>query len=152
VAKITGKEGETFSCDDDGVWSWQEGSVAKITGKEGETFSGVAAVYDSEEDMLAALVRLGPRSYGVIASGNASSLFWGRLMMTCVGSPPEWTIFDLLGVFGADGGCGVRWRWACRRGRRSSRAWWWSSATRGPRVGGGDPFPDLAEWTLPMAG
>jgi len=34
-----------------------EGSVAKITGKEGETFSGVAAVYDSEEDMLAALSR-----------------------------------------------------------------------------------------------
>jgi len=34
-----------------------EGSVAKITGKEGETFSGVAAVYDSEEDMLAALER-----------------------------------------------------------------------------------------------
>lgn len=34
-----------------------EGSVAKITGKEGETFSGVAAVYDSEEEMLAALQR-----------------------------------------------------------------------------------------------
>lgn len=34
-----------------------EGSVAKITGKEGETFSGVAAVYDSEEEMLAALER-----------------------------------------------------------------------------------------------
>jgi dihydroxy-acid dehydratase len=34
-----------------------EGSVAKITGKEGETFSGIAAVYDSEEDMLAALAR-----------------------------------------------------------------------------------------------
>eukprot|EP00624_Nannochloropsis_granulata_P004438 evm.model.NODE_31977_length_99932_cov_29.870142.19 len=34
-----------------------EGSVAKITGKEGERFSGVAAVYDSEEDMLAALER-----------------------------------------------------------------------------------------------
>jgi len=34
-----------------------EGSVAKITGKEGETFSGTAAVYDSEEDMLAALAR-----------------------------------------------------------------------------------------------
>eukprot|EP00287_Rhodomonas_sp_CCMP768_P019720 CAMPEP_0202821842 /NCGR_PEP_ID=MMETSP1389-20130828/10658_1 /ASSEMBLY_ACC=CAM_ASM_000865 /TAXON_ID=302021 /ORGANISM="Rhodomonas sp., Strain CCMP768" /LENGTH=230 /DNA_ID=CAMNT_0049494679 /DNA_START=9 /DNA_END=698 /DNA_ORIENTATION=- len=32
-----------------------EGSVAKITGKEGETFSGTAAVFDSEEDMLAAL-------------------------------------------------------------------------------------------------
>jgi hypothetical protein len=40
------------SCD-----SVQEGSVAKITGKEGERFSGVAAVFDSEEDMLAALVR-----------------------------------------------------------------------------------------------
>lgn len=37
--------------------SVQEGSVAKITGKEGERFSGVAAVFDSEEDMLAALVR-----------------------------------------------------------------------------------------------
>ncbi|EKX37411.1 plastid dihydroxy-acid dehydratase [Guillardia theta CCMP2712] len=34
-----------------------EGSVAKITGKEGETFSGTAAVFDSEEDMLAALDR-----------------------------------------------------------------------------------------------
>ena len=31
------------------------GSVAKITGKEGELFSGPARVYDSEEDMLAAL-------------------------------------------------------------------------------------------------
>jgi len=34
-----------------------EGSVAKITGKEGESFSGTAAVYDSEEEMLAALAR-----------------------------------------------------------------------------------------------
>eukprot|EP00281_Chroomonas_sp_CCMP1168_P019524 CAMPEP_0206235242 /NCGR_PEP_ID=MMETSP0047_2-20121206/13043_1 /ASSEMBLY_ACC=CAM_ASM_000192 /TAXON_ID=195065 /ORGANISM="Chroomonas mesostigmatica_cf, Strain CCMP1168" /LENGTH=619 /DNA_ID=CAMNT_0053659429 /DNA_START=16 /DNA_END=1875 /DNA_ORIENTATION=+ len=34
-----------------------EGSVAKITGKEGESFSGIAAVYDSEEEMLAALAR-----------------------------------------------------------------------------------------------
>ncbi len=32
-----------------------EGSVAKITGKEGEQFSGSARVFDSEEDMLAAL-------------------------------------------------------------------------------------------------
>lgn len=32
-----------------------EGAVAKITGKEGETFTGSALVYDSEEDMLAAL-------------------------------------------------------------------------------------------------
>ncbi len=31
------------------------GSVAKITGKEGEVFSGPAKVYDSEEEMLAAL-------------------------------------------------------------------------------------------------
>jgi len=31
------------------------GAVAKITGKEGETFTGSALVYDSEEDMLAAL-------------------------------------------------------------------------------------------------
>jgi len=31
------------------------GSVAKITGKEGERFSGPARVFDSEEDMLAAL-------------------------------------------------------------------------------------------------
>jgi len=31
------------------------GAVAKITGKEGETFSGPAKVYDSEEDMLKAL-------------------------------------------------------------------------------------------------
>lgn len=34
-----------------------EGSVAKITGKEGESFSGTAAVYDSEEEMLASLAR-----------------------------------------------------------------------------------------------
>lgn len=34
-----------------------QGSVAKITGKEGELFEGVAAVYDAEEDMLAALER-----------------------------------------------------------------------------------------------
>jgi dihydroxy-acid dehydratase len=32
-----------------------EGSVAKITGKEGLSFSGPAAVFDCEEDMLAAL-------------------------------------------------------------------------------------------------
>ena len=32
-----------------------EGAVAKITGKEGLRFSGPAKVYDSEEDMLAAL-------------------------------------------------------------------------------------------------
>jgi dihydroxy-acid dehydratase len=31
------------------------GAVAKITGKEGETFSGPAKVYDSEEDMIKAL-------------------------------------------------------------------------------------------------
>jgi dihydroxy-acid dehydratase len=34
-----------------------DGAVAKITGKEGERFSGPAKVYDSEEDMLAALER-----------------------------------------------------------------------------------------------
>ncbi|CAM9545120.1 unnamed protein product [Discosporangium mesarthrocarpum] len=34
-----------------------EGSVAKITGKEGLTFSGVAKVYDSEEEMLESLAR-----------------------------------------------------------------------------------------------
>ncbi|HVZ22298.1 MAG TPA: dihydroxy-acid dehydratase [Vicinamibacterales bacterium] len=34
-----------------------DGSVAKITGKEGLRFSGPAKVYDSEEDMLAALER-----------------------------------------------------------------------------------------------
>ncbi len=32
-----------------------EGAVAKITGKEGQRFRGPAKVYDSEEDMLAAL-------------------------------------------------------------------------------------------------
>ncbi len=32
-----------------------EGAVAKITGKEGETFTGRANVFDSEEEMLAAL-------------------------------------------------------------------------------------------------
>ena len=32
-----------------------EGAVAKITGKEGEVFSGPARVFDSEEEMLAAL-------------------------------------------------------------------------------------------------
>ena len=34
-----------------------EGAVAKITGKEGNMFSGPAKVYDSEEEMLAALER-----------------------------------------------------------------------------------------------
>ncbi|MGI9432458.1 MAG: dihydroxy-acid dehydratase, partial [Myxococcota bacterium] len=34
-----------------------DGAVAKITGKEGLTFSGPAQVYDCEEDMLAALER-----------------------------------------------------------------------------------------------
>ncbi|CBJ26238.1 Dihydroxy-acid dehydratase, C-termnial part [Ectocarpus siliculosus] len=33
------------------------GAVAKITGKEGLTFSGVAKVYDSEEEMLESLAR-----------------------------------------------------------------------------------------------
>ena len=33
------------------------GAVAKITGKEGETFTGPAKVFDSEEDMLAGLER-----------------------------------------------------------------------------------------------
>ncbi len=33
----------------------EEGAVAKITGKEGQRFEGPAKVYDSEEDMLAAL-------------------------------------------------------------------------------------------------
>jgi dihydroxy-acid dehydratase len=41
------------------------GSVAKITGKEGEHFSGPAKVYDSEEDMLAALEQ------GKIKKGDA---------------------------------------------------------------------------------
>jgi dihydroxy-acid dehydratase len=41
-----------------------EGAVAKITGKEGLTFTGPAKVYDSEEDMLAALER------SEIESGN----------------------------------------------------------------------------------
>ena len=40
------------------------GAVAKITGKEGMTFSGPARVFDSEEDMLAALER------GEIARGQ----------------------------------------------------------------------------------
>lgn len=34
-----------------------EGAVAKITGKEGETFSGPARVYDSEEDMIEGLTK-----------------------------------------------------------------------------------------------
>jgi len=34
-----------------------DGAVAKITGKEGNIFTGPAKVYDSEEDMLAALER-----------------------------------------------------------------------------------------------
>jgi dihydroxy-acid dehydratase len=32
-----------------------EGAVAKVTGKEGETFSGTAMVFDCEEDMLTAM-------------------------------------------------------------------------------------------------
>lgn len=36
-----------------------EGAVAKITGKEGQRFQGPAKVYDSEEDMLAALEQKG---------------------------------------------------------------------------------------------
>jgi dihydroxy-acid dehydratase len=41
-----------------------DGAVAKITGKEGLAFSGVAAVFDSEEEMLAGLER------GEIAKGS----------------------------------------------------------------------------------
>ncbi len=33
-----------------------EGAVAKITGKEGEAFTGMAKVYDCEEDMLEGLL------------------------------------------------------------------------------------------------
>ncbi len=43
-----------------------DGAVAKITGKEGEVFSGPAKVFDSEEDMLAALERSGIEAGDVI--------------------------------------------------------------------------------------
>ena len=43
-----------------------EGAVAKITGKEGERFSGPAQVYDSEEQMLAALERKEIRKGSVV--------------------------------------------------------------------------------------
>ena len=36
-----------------------DGAVAKITGKEGLRFTGPARVFDSEEDMLAALEQVG---------------------------------------------------------------------------------------------
>ena len=40
------------------------GAVAKITGKEGERFQGTAKVFDSEEDMLAAIAsRPSPYTY-----------------------------------------------------------------------------------------
>jgi len=42
------------------------GSVAKITGKEGLTFTGPARVFDSEEDMLAALEKNGIRKGDVV--------------------------------------------------------------------------------------
>jgi len=43
-----------------------EGAVAKITGKEGLQFSGPAKVYDSEEEMLAALEQSGIQKGDVI--------------------------------------------------------------------------------------
>ncbi|MBI4082425.1 MAG: dihydroxy-acid dehydratase [Candidatus Lambdaproteobacteria bacterium] len=43
-----------------------EGAVAKITGKEGLTFDGAARVFDSEEEMLAALERKEIRKGDVI--------------------------------------------------------------------------------------
>jgi dihydroxy-acid dehydratase len=43
-----------------------EGSVAKITGKEGLSFSGPAQVFDCEEDMIAAAERGGIRAGSVI--------------------------------------------------------------------------------------
>jgi len=43
-----------------------EGAVAKITGKEGLTFSGPAQVFDCEEDMLAALERSEIRKGSVV--------------------------------------------------------------------------------------
>ncbi|MGH0035824.1 MAG: dihydroxy-acid dehydratase [Myxococcota bacterium] len=43
-----------------------EGAVAKITGKEGLSFSGPAQVYDCEEDMLAALERKEIRKGSVV--------------------------------------------------------------------------------------
>jgi hypothetical protein len=42
-----------------------EGCVGKITGKEGMVFEGPARVYDSEEDMLAALSE-NPQSFKVL--------------------------------------------------------------------------------------
>jgi dihydroxy-acid dehydratase len=42
------------------------GAVAKITGKEGERFTGVANVFDSEEEMLAALERKGIKKGDVV--------------------------------------------------------------------------------------
>jgi len=45
-----------------------EGGVAKITGKEGEVFSGLAKVFDCEEEMIAAVERdeIGPGTVVVI--------------------------------------------------------------------------------------
>ena len=46
-----------------------EGAVAKITGKEGTHFEGPAKVYDSEEDMLAALEHTnanGEKGHGIV--------------------------------------------------------------------------------------
>ncbi len=43
-----------------------EGAVAKITGKEGLHFSGPARIFDSEEDMLAALAENGIQSGDVV--------------------------------------------------------------------------------------
>ncbi|MDX1412662.1 MAG: dihydroxy-acid dehydratase [Candidatus Promineifilaceae bacterium] len=47
-----------------------EGAVAKITGKEGEKFSGRANVFDSEEDMLAALERTEKENTNEIRKGD----------------------------------------------------------------------------------
>lgn len=50
-----------------------EGCVAKITGKEGLVFEGPAKVYDSEEDMLAAL----SEDTSALKVCHASSVFSG---------------------------------------------------------------------------
>ena len=55
-----------------------EGCVAKITGKEGLVFEGPAKVYDSEEEMLAALSK-DPTALKVCGASLAP---WRRLKLT----------------------------------------------------------------------
>ncbi|RLN93425.1 hypothetical protein BBJ28_00026390, partial [Nothophytophthora sp. Chile5] len=92
-----------------------DGSVAKITGKEGLTFTGTAKVYDCEEDMLAALERKeitkgsvviiryeGPKGgpgMPEMRTYSYSAALWGGCLSCFVAAPLTSIVLVLLDAF-----------------------------------------------------